>query len=215
MNAAKRMSIILSKIRGVNGKNAYDTFEDVFSVKGCIPLANKLGICDKQINILSEKSDKKLVAYLHKLFNCKGLTRDISSEKREIDHYIMALNTAGAYMDEEKINDADITELSEMLEILRAKVEKSDIPEQYREIIDAFIDEMRDAIADINIGGIKAFMSHAEVANGKILMYNEAFVKGGVMDDVTKIFDATTKIINDSNTWIGLGIGIAGVLSGI
>lgn len=204
MNAAMRMSSLLLKINSSQGKNASEVFEDVFGVKGCVPVASKLAICDKQIAILEEKSDKRLTQYLRTVFNCNGLSRNFVNEKKQINQYIVTLNTAGAYMDDEIINESDITELSEMLETLRAKTEQADIPEHYREVIDSFINEMRDAVVDIDIGGIDAFMSHSETAGGKIVMYHEAFVKGGVMDDVSNIFGKATKIINDSKTWIGL-----------
>lgn len=213
MNAATRMSNLLSGINKSKANTAFETFEEVFGVKGCVPIASKLAICDKQISILEEKSDKRLIQYLRTVFNCNGLNRNLANEKKQINSFIVTLNTAGAYMDDEVINESDITELSEMLEVLRAKTEQADIPDHYREVIDSFINEMRDAVVDIDIGGIDAFVSHAEIANGKVVLYNDAFKEGGVMDDVIQIFNKTTKIISTSKIWLGVGDFIGRLLT--
>lgn len=202
MNTAKRLSDILTKIRASKKNIAFDIFEEVFNVEGCTSVASKLLICDKQINTITEKADVRLISFLKKLFNCKGLTRSLDAEKKSMDQFVMALNMASAYMPEEKIDIDSITELADALEIFRAKVEHLESIEDHdKEVVNSFINEMRGAIDDINIGGIEAFMKHAESASGKLLMYHGSFQKGGVMEDATDIFNKTTDIINSSQTW--------------
>ena len=206
MNVATRLSALLSEIRASKKPNALETFEEVFNVEGCTSLAGKLLICEKQIDKMEEnKPDIRLIKFLRRLFDCKALTRSIDPEKKSIDNFIIALNTVAPYMPEEKIDTDAITELAEALEVLRAKIDELDsIDEHDREVLYSFVNEMRGAVDDMDIGGIEAFMNHAEVASGKILMHHDSFKKGGVMEEVTNIYTKATDIVNNAQVWIGV-----------
>lgn len=206
MNVATRLSEMLTKIQTSKNPKAFETFEEIFNVEGCTAVATKLLICNKQIDKLEQNNaDKRLITFLRILFNCKTLARNIDNERKNIVPSIMTLNTVAPYMPEENVDTSAITELSDALEILRAKIDNIDgIEEHDKEVLYSFVDEMRNAIDDINIGGIEVFMEHAEIASGKILMHHESFVKSKTMEDATNIFHKATQIINDSQTWIGV-----------
>ncbi len=206
MNVATRLSAILSKIKVSKKPNAFQTFEEVFNVEGCISLSGKLLICEKQIDKMENKdADIRLITFLRRVFDCKSLARNIDSEKKSIDGFIIALNTVAPYMPVENIDKKAITELADALEVLRAKIDKLDsIEEHDSEILYSFVNEMRRAVDDIDIGGIEAFMGHTEVASGKILIHHDSFKKGDIMEETANIFTKATDIINNSQTWLGV-----------
>ena len=208
MNSAWRLAKLLTKIKASKSPVAHEAFEEVFEVNSCVGIMNKLRICDTQISALKEKSHVSLINYLNTIFNCKTLHRNFQAEKNAIDSYIMALETAGAYMEHENIDTKNITDLSELLQQMRDSIEKADTPEHYKDVLNNYVDEMLEGIVDIDIGGIEAFTSHVEIANGKVVLYNQAFTESGLMDITTKIYNVSTKILSDAQTWSGV-IGFA------
>lgn len=203
MNSALRIANILKKIQSSKETIALKIFEEVFEVKGCIRVVQKLRLCNTQIDILKEKSHKSLISFLQSLFGCEAIQRNIQNEKSNIAHYIMALETAGAYMPLEKIDHKSITELSELLEQMRSKIELSGTQEHYKKILNSYVEELSEGLVDIDIGGIEAFISKVEIANGKVVLYNQAFSDNEMMKIVNKIYEISTKILNDAQIWSG------------
>ena len=203
MNSALRLAKILEEVRTSTESIAFEAFEKVFEVKGCAAVSNKLRLCETQISVLEEKAHKSLTIFLKKTFNCKALQRNIQNERSQFSSYIMALETTGAYMPKENIDSKNITELAELLQSMKGSIEKSDMEKHYKDVLNSYADEMLEGIIDIDIGGIEAFTSHAEIANGKVVLYNEAFVESGMMETVNKIYEKSTKILSDGQTWSG------------
>jgi len=209
VNSAKRLSDLLHKIQNSKKINANEVFEEIFEVDNCIGVTSKLRLCEAQISIIEEKAHKSLIAFLRKMFGCKELQRNIQSEKNSISQYIMALESMSGYMPSEKIDTKNITELSEMLLNMQESIDKADTEKHYKDILYSYVDELQEGIIDIDIGGIDAFTPHAEIANGKVVLYNEAFTKSGMMDITNKIYALSTKILNDGQIWSGF-IGFVG-----
>ena len=115
----------------------------------------------------------------------------------------MALETTGAYMPQDKIDSKNITELSDILEQMRSKIESSDTKEHYKEVLYSYVDEMVEGIINLDIGGVDAFTSKVEIANGKVVLYSEAFMHSGFSETIKKIYELSTKIINDAQVWAG------------
>jgi len=96
VNSAERLANILKKAKKSQKRTAFETFEEVFDVHGCVAVVNKLRMCEAQMSVLAKKSDKNLIAFLYKTFNCRKLERDITNERQEFSVYIMTLNTVAA-----------------------------------------------------------------------------------------------------------------------
>ena len=112
-------------------------------------------------------------------------------------------------MPQENIDSKNITDLAELLQQMRDKIEKSVTKEHYKDVLNSYVDEMFEGIADIEIGGAEAFTSHVEIANGKVVLYNQAFTQSGLMDITNNIYEKATKILSDAQTWSGV-LGFVG-----
>lgn len=209
MNSANRLAKLLDKISSSTERAAFKVFEDVFEVKGCVAVSNKLRLCETQILILEEKAHKGLIDFLRNIFGCTQMLRDISSLKASIPGMLITLETAGAFMPNEIINQNNLTDLAETLEKMRQEVEKSDFPQHYKDVINEFMHEMNEGIIDIDLGGIDAFKPHAERANGKIVLYHEAFSDKTISELTKKTYDLSTKILSEGQTWAGV-LGFVG-----
>lgn len=204
MNSAKRLASVLENINKIkDNHNAFYNFEKVFNVKGCVSVMTKLKLCEKQVDLLAEKSHKDLISYLRTFFDCKQLQRDMNNEKRLIKHYVMALETSGAYMPEEKIDKKLLTELSELIVKMQEKIKNTDMEDQYKDILNSYCDVMSEGIIDIDIGGVEAFTHHLEIANGKVVLYHQAFTSTGLKDTANEIYEKSTKILNNAQIWGG------------
>lgn len=203
MNAAIRLANILKKMKSSTRSRGYEIFIDTFETSNCVGIANKLLLCNKQVEIVSEKSHQALTTYLRKIFNCQTSQRDMRSDMNDAEPYIMALETAGAYMAEDKIDRQSIKELSDLIIKMRVKIENSSMEDYYSEILNSYVDEIQEAIVDIDIGGIEGFTNHIENANGKVVLYNEVFSKPDFKKDINEIYEKSTKILNDAQVWGG------------
>lgn len=206
MNSAKRIENILVKIPASGEKQAIKAFEKIFSVNGCHAVSNKLSVIMKQVEYLAKKgASKELIGYLYNMFSCYNLARDLSSELQNFNGFKIALETASALMptDMDNIDPKDLTEIADMIEQLRAKLESSTIQDEYKSIIESFIDEIRDALTDIEYGGMDAFSPHIETAFGKVIIYHGAFEKSGIMQDINDIYAKATKVMDDAQIWTG------------
>lgn len=208
MNSALRLSKLLTKIQTSKQQIAHNLFQEVFEVQSCVEISSKLRLCEAQTSMLEEKAHKSLIVYLRTLFGCKELHRNIQHEKNTIPQYIMALHSMGAYMPTENIDSKNITDLSELLQEMRESIEKSDTHKHYKDVLHSYVDELLAGIVDIDIGGVEAFTSHAEIAHGKVVLYNEAFKESDMMDITNKTYTVSTKILSDAQTWTGI-IGFA------
>lgn len=207
MNAAKRIENVLKLIPNTSERQALKVFEKIFSVSGCHAVSNKLYIISTQVDMLHKKGvSKELTRYLYNMFSCYNLARDIAPELQNLPSIQITLETASALMpsDMDNIDTNDLTELSDMIEQLRKKLESGSIPDEYKSIIDSFLNEIRDAITDIEYGGMEAFAPHVETAFGKFLVYHGAFEKSGVLQEVNDIYAKTTKIMDDLQIWAGV-----------
>lgn len=213
MNPSKRIENILVKIPTCGEKQAIKAFEKIFSVNGCHAVSNKLSVIMKQVDYLAKKgASKELIGYLHNMFSCYNLARDLSSELQNFSGFKIALETASALMpsDMDDIDPKDLTEIADMVEQLRSKLESGTISEEYKSIIESFIDEIREALTDIEYGGIEAFSPHIEIAFGKVAIYHGAFEKSGIMEDISNIHKKVTKVMDDTQIWTGaIGYAIA------
>lgn len=213
MNPAKRIENVLVKIPQSGEKQAIKAFEKIFNVSGCYAVSNKLSVIMIQVESLAAKGvSKELIGYLYNMFSCYSLSRDLSSELHNFAGFKIALETASALMptDMDNIDPKDLTEISDMLEQLRAKLESGTISEEYKSIIESFIDEIRDALTDIEYGGVEAFSPHIETAFGKVAIYHGAFEKSGIMEDINTIYTKVTKVMDDAQIWTGaIGFAIA------
>lgn len=213
MNPAKRIDNVLVKIPKSGEKQAIKAFEKIFDVSGCHAVSNKLSIIMIQVEYLAAKGvSKELIGYLYNMFSCYNLARDLSSELQNFAGFKIALETAAALMptDMDNIDPKDITEIADILEQLRSKLESGTISEEYKSIIESFIDEIRDALTDIEYGGIEAFSPHIETAFGKVAIYHGAFEKSGILEDISNIHKKVTKVMDDAQIWTGaIGFAIA------
>jgi len=214
VNSAQRLAKLLNNIKASKLTIAQDVFEEVFEVSGCVGVTQKLRLCDAQISILEQKAHKSLIAFLRTMFGCRALHRNIINERNAIDQYIMALETAGSYMPQENIDSNNINELAELLQQMRDKIASSNTKEHYKDVLNSYVDEMLEGIIDIDIGGVEAFSSHVEIANGKVVLYNQAFTESGLMDMTNKIYEKSTKILSDAQTWSGVLGFVGGKLLG-
>ncbi|HZF69847.1 hypothetical protein [Sulfuricurvum sp.] len=210
MNAAERLATILKAIITTQDRIPMENFSKVFGVSGCIPIHAKLKLCESQIKVLEGKADPKLIGFLYRIFSCLNLQRDFSSEVAEINNYLIALNSMSGFMGDDmgNIDPKDLTDLADMIEKLRAKMESGTISESSKSVIESFLNEMRDALADIELGGIVSFIPHAEICAGKIIIYNNALQESGIYQDVKDIFEKVTKILDSAQIW-GAAIGFA------
>ena len=103
MNSAKRIEKLLSKIKASKKSEALRIFEDVFEVKGCVRVCQKLLMRHKEIDKLKAKSHEDMIKYLEDIFSCHNLSRKLLSQTNMIDAYIMALSTVANFMEDEKV----------------------------------------------------------------------------------------------------------------
>jgi len=209
MNSAQRLANLLHKIQDSKHQRADEVFEEIFDVNSCVGVTSKLRLCEAQISILKGKAHKNLIQFLRTMFGCKALQRNIQSERNTIPQYIVALETAAAYMPSEDIDAKNITELSELLLQMKESIDKADTQKEYKDVLYSYVDELLEGIVDIDIGGLDAFTSHVEIASGKVVLYNKAFTQSNMMEIVNKIYNLSTKILNDGQTWSGV-IGFVG-----
>ncbi len=215
MNSADRLSKILDTCYNSKEKQAIKVFEDVFGVLGCQGVANKLLLCEKQINDLEkDKPHQQLIRFLRAFFSCQSLMRDLDNERKQLPHYIMTLDSMSVYMPKEDIDPKAITELADTLRNMYDAIESADIPEHYRDVLIDYLNEMMEGVSSIDIGGIDSFARHFETATGKVVIYHEAFEKSGFMDSVKNIYSQSTKILNDLQIWGGaIGYGLSNLLN--
>ena len=212
MNSADRLARILEKIQSLPPSitNSIDIYREVFQVKGCIAVANKLMLCQAQIGSLEDKLDKTLASKLRLLFSCNCLNNHLP--RGEIPNVLMVLNSIKNFMDKENINKEYLKELSEYIVQMQEILDRSKADEVSKRVIQSYIDEMSEAIVDIDIGGIDSFITHSEVATGKIILYHESFKKLNLWDKVKDIYDLSTKLINEAQSWIGFLSGVSHLL---
>jgi len=213
VNSAHRLALIANKIKSTIGIIAFEVFENVFEVEGCIAVSNKLRLCEAQIDILEEKAHPDLIIFLRTIFGCKSLQRNISNERNGIQTHIVTLETVSQYMPEENIDEKLIKELSDALTKMRAEIDSSDTATHYKDVLYSFVEEMFEGIVDIEIGGVKAFSSHVEQASGKVILYNEAFKNSGFSNQASDIFTKSTEILSKAQTWSG-ALGFMGKFLG-
>jgi len=209
MNSATRVSKILSKIRATKDTNALEIFKNVFEVDSCTDVANKLLICNKDVNRLKDGVHQSIINKLDALFQCHCLNRDIGKEKNELISIIQTLDSVAYYMPDDEINEDDLVKLSQSILALDELLKDIELPKEHKEIIYIYIDSIQGALKDIHIGGIEPFEKHIVVANGTVVLYNEAFKNEDVNKIIKKIYKQSTAIINDSQLWYGcLGYGV-------
>jgi len=204
MNSAIRLEKILLKIKQSQQSTALQVFEDVFKVKGCARVVSKLILCHSQIATLKEKIDNNLITYLELLLGCSNLARDISGERQVIDSHIVTLNSMAAFMQKENINSESMLELGELILDIEDKLSKIELSQDHKSIINRYIQEMNESIIDFDIGGIEAFETHITVANGTVVLYHNVFTEHNLSDATKKIYEKSTKILSDMQTWSGI-----------
>ena len=139
----------------------------------------------------------------------------MAQQKNDIPLCLMVLNSIEGLLPEEKIDDEDITALAELVQSLEAMLETANLPDEHVEIIRRYIEEMRDAFADLEIGGVEDFEHHVVTASGMVALYHDAFSEHSpISEAVNKIFKQSTAVISNASTWHGaLGATIGFLIS--
>lgn len=203
MNSAKRLEKILSKIQSSSQTKALDVFEDVFEVAGCIEITSKLFLCSKQLEIIKDALVENQYKFLSNLFGCNTLARDMQAEKKQLPNHTASLHAMAHFMEDEKIEEEDLTKLYESSLELEKLLQTLELPQEHKEVIQRYIDEIHESIADIHIGGIDAFEHHIIIANGTVVLYSDAFKDEHIYNKIKEIFKTTSSIISNAQVWSG------------
>lgn len=186
MNSAKRLETLLNKIKASKKTKAIELFEEVFEADGCVKVAQKIKLIEKQIERLNDIAHEDTIKYLKDIFNCKLLQRDLKSQINQIQQHTIGLHGIGNVMTPEKIDEKAIAELSDLLVRLESKLDNANLEDYHKEAVKSYIEELRDGLIDINYGGVEAMTSHIEIACGKVVLYNESFRKDkDIYDDIS------------------------------
>ena len=112
-------------------------------------------------------------------------------------------------MKSDYIDNDSMIELGELILEMEDKLSKLELSKEHSEVIYRYIQEMHDSIIDFDIGGKEAFEGHVVVANGSVALYHNVFSENDLSDTVNKIYEKSTRILSDAQTWLGV-IGGAG-----
>jgi hypothetical protein len=183
-------------------------YQDIFNTQSILDIAYKLSLVDKQIEaIKNDKEDmgntKKLFDFLSVAFSCNTLKADMSNIKTQAEHHIIATEMMGHYMPHEKVEDEEVQKLLDAINEFEIYISNLDLAEYHKEAIESFVRCMREALSDLEVGGIKAFEDKVADANGKIILYHEAFKQKDIMEKANDIYKKSTKILNDAQIWGG------------
>lgn len=214
MNCAKRIESLLEKMPKTGKNTALEIFEEVFSVEGCIKVAQKLRLVNIQTDKIRKVSHPDTMKYLDDIFNCRLIHRNINTQLNQSPLHIMTLHMAGNIMPDEKIDTKLITELSELLLNIKIKIDNSQMQDEYKDVLYSYAEEIEEGIIDLDFGGIEALTPHLETANGKIIMYREAFkADSEIFKDINSVYEKTTKLLDEAQVWggaLGYGLGLLG-----
>lgn len=214
MNCAKRIESLLEKMPTIKKNTALEIFEEVFAVEGCIKVAQKIRLINIQIDKIRSVSHPETMRYLDDVFNCRLMYRNITTQLNESSAHIMTLHMAGNIMPDEKIDTALITELSELLLNIKIKIDNSQMQDEYKDVLYSYVEEIEEGIIDLDFGGTEALTPHLETANGKIIMYNQAFKADiEIFKDINSVYEKTTKLLDDAQVWggaLGYVLGLLG-----
>ena len=211
MNSATRLKKILSRVKASNDASGLKTYKRIFEVDHWSRVAYKLSMCDKQVDVLETHNiDQDAIKLLRQFFTYGILASNMAQQKNDIPSCLMVLNSIEGLLPEENVDDADITALAELVQSLEAMLETANLPDEHVEIIRRYIEEMRDAFADLELGGVEAFEHHVVTASGMVALYHEAFSgHSPISEAVNNIFKQSTAVISNASTWYGaLGAGI-------
>lgn len=220
MNSAIRVQKLLEKMIVENKQydnktskgTSFEVFENTFNVKGCINIAQKLKIVKHEINKLKEYGHVTTINYLNNIFDDKDMNRSLYSLLRDGERHIVALHPMGKLLGEENIDKKLITELSEIILLMKTKIDTSEIDDEYKKILYSYVQELEQGILDIDFGGIEGLLFHLEIANGKVATYTEVFRKDSdIFNDIKNIYKKTTEILDSVQIWtgfIGYGMGL-------
>jgi len=200
MNPASRLNKLLVRMKIINhqGSPAIKVFEILFNVQGIIAITGKLKMCNMQIKKLENKSSPKLIKYLKKLFNDNDICRDIASDIGQKDNFVMTLESVAHHMKNENIDEKELKELADLIEQMKAKIEKADLSNEAREFLYAYTDEIMEGIVDIHIGGMDSLNDHLIKATGIYIIHRQAFERSQLIEAANKVFKIATKLINFS-----------------
>ena len=211
MNSATRLKKVLFSVNTSKEASGLKTYMRVFGVDHWSRVAYKLSMCDRQVDALETHNiDKEAIKLLRQFFTYSILASNMTVQKNSIPTCLMVLNSVEGMLPDEKVDDADITALAELVQSLEAMLEAANLPDEHVEIIQRYIEEMRDAFADLELGGVEAFEHHVITASGMVALYHDAFSEHSpIVETVNKIFKQSTAVISNASTWYGaLGAGI-------
>lgn len=215
MNSAKRIEKLINEMVLLNNKttnpniypSAFEIFEKIFNVKGCINVAKKLKIVQAQVKKLEKFCHPNTYRYLNNIFKDTQININISNLLKEADKHLIAIHPMSMLIADDKIDNLLITELSEIILNMKIKIDNSNMDENIKEIIYSYIIELQEGINEIDLGGIDGLLCHIEIANGKVATYPDIFKKDpDIFNQVNEIYKKTTQILSDTQVW-GVSIG--------